>query len=399
MDTTKNQDTSLSTLNKADRLLDSVSKIVEEHKSVAVESVLLGLTLNGRLSSYETEMIAAAFAVGSRPIICRDTETVYFEAFNKSDPNLIISIQQGELAISDPLMIHQDLAVIIISDWQKIKETALRIHLRFNKCPAILVSRTSGRVIACSKKFCQSTSINASDIIGTEFGAAKGAFLKLLGSTKMQLDNIHAGELYLSLITFSEISAREGDSESLSSEPTIKESTLAESIKVIDEVAATDIYTNRLNALLEKNLHRTISDIVFSELDSVTTQIVERSYDFESTGSISNSQSNFKAIVRLVLQSILMTHRALTGTDSKTLMKLVSPVGGNLKIMFRTDTKSMTEFCIKDNEWWKLATLLSGNLRFSLTDINSGKDSLTSELSINFKEQDSNDYKQQKRSD
>ena len=384
---TKNQETSLSALSNAESMIDSVSRIVDEHKSVAVESVLLGLMLNGRLSSYETEMIAAAFATGSRPIISKDSETVYFEAVDKSDPNLIISVQQGELAISDPLMKHQGLAVAIFSDWQAIKETALRVHLKFNKYSAILVSRSSGRVIACSKEFCRTTGISDLNIIGTEFGAAKGAFLKLLGSTKMKLENIQAGELYLSLISFSEISANESKSKKISDKLTTAQSSLAESIKVIDEVTATDIHTSRLNALLEKNLHLAISDTILSELDSVTSQIVKISDDFGSTAAASYSQtlSNFKATVRLILQSILMTHRSEIGTDSKTTMKLVSPLDGNLKIVFTTDTKAMSKIGINENEWWKLAAKLSGNLQFSLKDISDGRDALISELSINFK--------------
>ena len=387
MATTKNQETSLSVLSNAESMFDSVSRIVDEHKSVAVESVLLGLMLNGRLSSYETEMIAAAFATGSRPIISKDSETVYFEAVDKSDPNLIISVQQGELAISDPLMKHQGLAVAIFSDWQAIKETALRVHLKFNKYSAILVSRSSGRVIACSKEFCRTTGISDSNIIGTEFGAAKGAFLKLLGSTKMKLENIQAGELYLSLISFSEISANESKSKKISDKLTAAQSSLAESIKVIDEVTATDIHTSRLNALLEKNLHLAISDTILSELDSVTSQIVKISDDFESTAAASYSQtlSNFKATVRLILQSILMTHRSEIGTDSKTTMKLVSPLDGNLKIVFTTDTKAMSKIDINENEWWQLAAKLSGKLQFSLKDISDGRDALICELSINFK--------------
>ena len=74
---TKNQETSLSALGNTDQRFDSVSRIIDEHKFIAVESVLLGLMLNGRLSSYETEMITAAFAAGSRPIISKDNETVY----------------------------------------------------------------------------------------------------------------------------------------------------------------------------------------------------------------------------------------------------------------------------------------------------------------------------------
>lgn len=395
MVTTKNQDTSLNASSNADSMFDSVSRIVDEHKSVAVESVLLGLMLNGRLSSYETEMIAAAFATGSRPIISKDTETVYFEAVDKSDPNLIISIQQGELAISDPLMKHQGLAVAIFSDWQSIKETALRIHLKFNKYSAILVSRSSGRVISCSEEFCRTTGISNSNIIGTEFGSAKGAFLKLLGSTKMELDNIRAGELYLSLISFSAISANESKSKKGSDELTTAQSSLAESIEVIDEVTATDIHTSRLNALLEKNLHLAISDTILSELDSVTSQIAKISDEFESTAAASCSQSlsNFKATVRLILQSILMTHRSEIGTDRKTTMKLVSPLDGNLKIVFTTDTKSMSRIDINEGEWWKLATKLSGNLRFSLKDISDSTDALISELSINFKGYKINDYK------
>ncbi|MEE8405472.1 MAG: hypothetical protein V3S17_08775, partial [candidate division Zixibacteria bacterium] len=314
---------------------------------------------------------------------------------DKSDPNLIISVQQGELAISDPLMKHQGLAVAIFSDWQSIKETALRIHLKFNKYSAILVSRSSGRVIACSKEFCRTTGISDSNIIGTEFGSAKGAFLKLLGSTKMELDNIQAGELYLSLISFSEFSANESKSKKSSDELTTAQSSLAESIEVIDEVTATDIHASRLNALLEKNLHLAISDTILSELDSVTSQIAKISDDFESTAAASCSQSpsNFKATVRLILQSILMTHRSEIGTDRKTTMKLVSPVGGNLKIVFTTDTKSMSRIDINEGEWWKLATKLSGNLRFSLKDISDSTDALISELSINFKGTKIDDYK------
>ena len=392
MATTKNQETSLSTLSKADSMIDSVSRIVNEHKSVAVESVLLGLMLNGRLSSYETEMIAAAFDTGSRPIITKDNETVYFESVNKSDPNLIVSVRQGELAISDHLMKHQGLAVAIFSDWQAIKETALRIHLKFNKCSAILVSRSSGRVVACSKEFCRATGVIDSDITGTEFGAAKGSFLKLFGTTKMQLDNIQAGELYLSLISFTEISASEDNSQPdnlpLSDKPDSALSSSADSIEIIDEVTATDIHTSRLNTLLEKNLHLAISDTILAELDSVTSQIVELSDDFESTATAGNSQTlaNFKATVRLILQSILMTHRSEIGTGSKTTMKLVSPVDGDLKIVFTTGTKSMTKINIEEDEWWKLAAKLSGKLRFTLIDISDSADVLKSELSINFKE-------------
>ena len=392
MATTKNQETPLSTLSNADGMIESVSRIVDEHKSVAVESVLLGLMLNGRLSSYETEMIAAAFATGSRPIISKDSETVYFEAVDKSDPNLIISVQQGELAISDPLMKHQGLAVAIFSDWQAIKETALRVHLKFNKYSAILVSRSSGRVIACSKEFCRTTGVIDSDITGTEFGAAKGAFLELIGSTKMQLDNIQAGELYLSLISFTEISVNEDNSQpdnlQLSDKPNTALSSSADSIEIIDEVTATDIHTSRLNALLEKNLHLAISGTILAELDSVTSQIVEISDDFEFTAAAGRSQtlSNFKATVRLILQSILMTHRSKIGTGSKTTMKLVSAVDGDLKIVFTTYCKSMTGIDLKKDEWWELAAKLSGNLRFTLKDISDSANVFKSELSINFKE-------------
>ena len=153
--------------------------------------------------------------------------------------------------------------------------------------------------------------------------------------------------------------------------------------------------TIRLNALLEKNLHLAISDTILSELDSVTSQIVKISDDFGSTAAANYSQtlSNFKATVRLILQSILMTHRSEIGTDRKTTMKLVSPVGGNLKIVFTTDTKSLSKIDINEGEWWQLATKLSGNLRFSLKDISDSTDALISELSINFKGYKINDYK------
>lgn len=381
-------------MSDTDSLLDSVSRIVDEHKSVAVESVLLGLMLNGRLGSYETEMIADAFEAGLRPIITKDTETVYSEAVKKSDPNLIISIQQGTLAISDPLMKYQRLAVAVFSDWQSIKEASLRIHLKFSKCSAILVSRSSGRVISCSKEFCQTTGLIDSDILGTEFSAAKGAFKDLFGRSKMQLDNMRAGELYLSLISFVEISEieKQSDSEnlstSLSDNPTTTQSTLAESLDVIDEVTATDIHTSRLNTLLEKNLHLAISDTILSELNAVTSRISEISSKFDSSAAAGDSQthSNFKAAVRLILQSILMTHRSEIGTGCKTSMKLLSLANGNLKIVFTTDTKSPVKIDIKKNEWWQLAAKLSGNLRFSIKNISDSPDALVSELSINFEE-------------
>ncbi|MEE8149719.1 MAG: hypothetical protein V3T75_04615, partial [candidate division Zixibacteria bacterium] len=132
---------------------------------------------------------------------------------------------------------------------------------------------------------------------------------------------------------------------------------------------------------------------ILSELDSVTSQISEISDDFKSTGTASHSLSNFKAAIRLILQSILMSHRSEIGTDSKTTMKLVSPLDGNLKIVFTTDTKSMSRIDINEGEWWKLATKLSGNLRFSLKDISDSTDALISELSINFKGYKINDYK------
>ncbi len=353
---------------------DNRVSITPESLVANLESIILGIFIRDGLSSSDKNLLDSLFPKDERPLIVKDKNLLYPNGTLQNDFPFCLVFQLDQLNFCDLHNNFNELADRIESAWPSLATTSLKVKEAFeNNAAAVLVNRSSGRIMAASTGFTKVTGITQENAAGKEYGAINRELTRFFSGRKLNFGNFNTDEVYLTLIT---ISAPVGALRYQPEAMNIAYDTETDSHQIIDEPKAIGLHINRLNALLETNLQIAIAPETLDKLNSVITEMTDYCATDQQTKRQQLDSSNIKASMRLLIQSVLMSHRSLAGESARTEIVVFRNDNNDLQIKFDTPTVLEPNPQTKVNEWWQLVGNLSkridvriGELQFTGSSI------------------------------
>lgn len=236
----------------ADRHLSRLSLPSEPSHIADIESLLFGLAIRGRLSDRERQLLddlgknhSAVFLLKNQTYLHPDDlelfppstlhETVpagmdglfsqmvrsprFSEAFrvhstviNPGETSPIMFGMFGPRQF-EPETQHtfERLAPVFRSAWKTAHLASSRVTASWlSDQPLLILHRTSGRVIAANRSAMNMLGMNEGELVDQEFTAVRPRLASALGRSRLTMENVNEGSLYISLVTIiREVATRE----------------------------------------------------------------------------------------------------------------------------------------------------------------------------------------------
>ena len=334
-----------------------------------LESVILGLRLRNELSSYDEKTLDLLFAGNNHLFIVKDKNCIYPTGVEQDDFSLCLDFDGGALNVCDLNDQFPQIVARLENTWPSLLTVSSRIKETFETSDAaVLINRTSGRIMAVSAGFTSITGVHENTLIGAEYSVISSKLDKFFAGKKLSMANLSCDEVHLALLAASPTASERAilPAHQMHSNPNDQPH------RFIDEFQAVGMHINRFNALLETNLHVGISPETLDELDSVIAEMSDYRAAFPKPLGQQIDSSNIKASLRLLIQSVLMSHRSLAGESARTKIVVCRNENNDLQIKFDTPTVLEPKPQTNMNEWWQLVRNLSkrvdvriGELKFT----------------------------------
>ncbi len=329
----------------------SVEKII-----AGLESVMVGLCIRSFLNRHDKTILDSLSEGSNRLFIIKDKICIYPANDVQDDLDLCLVLNGNELNVCDLHDNYPQIVAQLENSWPALLSNASRIKNAFeSNDAAMLINRSSGRILAASAGFTSITGIHEDTIIGSEYSDANREFGVFFEGKQLVMANLNCDEVYLTLLTISSQSPKSID-------PNNKQEFIQpveKSHEIIDEFQAVGMHVNRFNALLETNLHIAISPETLDKLDAVVAEITNYRTALPQNISQSIDSSNIKASLRLLIQSVLMSHRSLAGESAGTEIAVYRDENNDLQIKFDTPTVIEPNPRTEMNDWWQVVGNLS----------------------------------------
>jgi len=321
-----------------------------------LESVILGLCLRNNLSRYDENNLDSLFAGPDRLFIVKDKNCIYPAGIEQDEFSLCLVFNGDELNVCDLNDKYPHIVARLENAWPLLLTVASRIKDVFEtSSAAVLVNRTSGRIMAASSGLTSISGIYEDALIGAEYSEVSGQFMEFLAGKKLGMSSLNCDEIHLALLAISSTVSEGADSPAKRriSGPAEK------SDRFIDEVQAVGMHVNRFNALLETNLHIAIAPDTLNKLESVIAEMTDYCTADRQSMPMPIDFTNIRASMRLLIQSVLMSHRSLAGESAHTEIVVNRNENNELQVKFDTPTVLGPNPQTKVNEWWQLVGNLS----------------------------------------
>ncbi len=336
----------------------------EERRKVSIESivaslqsVMVGLAVNNKISRFDENVLDSLFTNDNCLLIRKDGRTIYPGVAFQGEYSFCLDFLDEQLNVCDLHDQNPTFVDHIENAWPALLTAISRVRESFaNSDAALLINRTSGRLIAVSPGFTAISGLTADDATGREYGDISRELNQYFTGWKFILSNFKADEVHLSLISIS-APGKSRREQSVSTIMAVDSKT--ESHRFIDEPHALGLHINRFNALLETNLQIAISPETLDKLDSVIAEMSDFFSADRPTKRRQLDSSNIKASMRLLFQSVLMSHRSLAGASARTDILVYRNENNEMQIKFDTPTVLEPQPQTKMNEWWQLVGKLS----------------------------------------
>jgi len=339
----------------------------QESKIATLESIILSICLNSSLSQHDETLLDSIFPQNERLFIAKDSSCVYPAGALQSEFSLCLVIQDSQISVCDLYDNHPVLVDRIESAWPSLAIALRRISESFERVDAAMViNRTSGRIIAVNKGFTDITGLSKAAIVGGEYGETEKILKQFFAGKKLSLENFASDEVHLILVSFNSANTTKQFKKVSDTNPQ------PDFHRFIEEPQAIGIHISRFNALLENDLHNAINSETLEKLELVISEMNGIVFDKHSSGQVQIESTNFKACLRLLIQSVLMSHRSLAGESARTNILIYRDGRDALQIRFDTPSTNKTLAPSDKNEWWQLVDELSkrigvktGELKFN----------------------------------
>ena len=331
-----------------------------------LESAILGLCLRNNLSRYDENNLDSLFPGQDRLFIVKDKNCIYPSGVEKDEFSFCLVFNGDELNVCDLNDKYPHIVARLENAWPSLLAVASRIKDAFETSDAaIIINRTSGRIMAASAGFSSITGIYEDSLVGAEYSEVSGAFKEFFAGKKLSMSGLTCDEVYITLLTVLPISLTPVNSPS-------KQKVLGPDEKphrFIDELQAVGKHIDRFNALLETNLQFAIAPETLDKLDSVISEMTDYCTSNRQTMRRQIDSSNIKASMRLLIQSVLMSHRSLAGESARTEIVVHRNKNNDLQIKFDTPTVLEPNPRTKMNEWWQLVGNLSKRIDVRISEL------------------------------
>ncbi len=355
-----------------------------------LESVILGLCIRNNLSRFDETNLDSLFADHNRLFIVKDKNCIYPAGIAQDEFSLCLVFNGDELNVCDLKDNYPHIVARLENSWPSLLIVASRIKDTFETSDAaVLINRTSGRIMASSSQFTSITGLQEDTLIGAEYSKVSAEFEKFFSDKKLSMANLDCDEVHLSLLSVSSAASERADSHSKQ----MISASAEESDRFIDEVQAVGMHVNRFNALLETNLHIAISPDTLDKLESVIAEMTDYCAADRQTMCEQIDSSNIKASLRLLIQSVLMSHRSLAGESVRTEIVVCRDENNDLQIKFDTPTVLEPKPKTKMNDWWQLVGNLSKRIDVRIGELQFTGNSIINRIYLTNEDDNSDDKK------
>ena len=346
--------------------LENLPMVSDESVIANLESVILGLCIRNEISNYDEKTLDSLFTGKNRLFIVKENNCIYPAGVEQNEFSLCLDFNANSLNVCDLDNNFPHLVARIENVWPLLLAVVSRIRETFETSDAaLLINRTSGRVMASSVGFTSITGFLEDTLIGAEYSAISAEFEKFFEGKKLKMSNFHCDEVHLVLLSVSSPASSKSTIPANLTNPVSNE----KSHRFIDELQEVGMHINRFNALLETNLNNAIPTQTLKQVESVISKMCGCiALNSQNQPSLAIS-TNANACIRLMIQSLLMAHRTIAGKSAKTEILVYRNEHNELNIRFDTPVVLSAFPQMTDNEWYRLAVNLSKRIDVTIGDL------------------------------
>lgn len=331
-----------------------------------LESSILGLCLRRRLSTFDKTMLDTLNNESGQLFIVLENRFIYPENTNSDNYAYGLVLTGRDLNVCDLKNKHRYLAGKIEQAWPTITNAARRISEIFEKTgAAMVINRSSGRIVAITKDFTATTGLDEDQIIGHEYSLFSKIILNAFSGNKINIENIRLDEIFVSIMSFtSPKRILDSKSEFEATEP----SGALTHHRIVDENETIELHFNRLNSVLKANLQSSIAGESISRMEEILSSLTidpnQSNADFDRFPH----SPNFTAVLRLLLQAVLISHRIASGSSLSTKLNLNRTENGIQQITFETNVAKNHKLKSDFSEWLQLAQNIASQIGLKLSE-------------------------------
>ncbi len=368
--------------------LESRFPVSTESKVANLESVILGLCIRNEISAHDKKILDSLFTAKDRLFIVKDNDCIYPAGVEQDEFSLCLVFNGDELNVCDLNENYPHVVARLENAWPSLLTVASRIKDAFEtNDAALLINRTSGRIMASSAGLTSLTGIYDESLIGAEYSEVSSDFKEFFAGKKLTMFGLTCDEVHITLLTVASIASERTNSPSnpASVSPNEKQH------RFIDELQAVGMHVYRFNALLETNLHNAIPPQTLQQVESVISEMCGCFAQNNQSMQARIDSSNLNACIRLMIQSLLMVHRTLAGESAATEILVYRNENNQLQIRFDTPAVLPTAPPMIDNEWYQLAINLSKRIGITIGELQYALNSVSNKICFNHERKEPND--------
>ncbi|HEX2896533.1 MAG TPA: hypothetical protein VHP63_00595, partial [candidate division Zixibacteria bacterium] len=176
--------------------------VSEQSLSAALQSIVLTLCLKDELSAYDYATLKRLFENDRSLMIVKNSQCLFPLDIKEDDFSLCLVLQDGDLNVCDLKGRHPHLAGEIENAWPSLLAAVNKVKQLFAESDsALLINRTSGRILAASHGFSAISGLTDEECTGQEYGELSRVLNSCFSGNKIHLQNLNTGELYLSIVS------------------------------------------------------------------------------------------------------------------------------------------------------------------------------------------------------
>jgi len=360
--------------------IDVRNAVSDESLAAALQSIILTLCLKDELSAYDLALLNRLFENDRNLMIVKDRQCLFPLDFKQEDFSLCLVLQDGDLNVCDLHSRHPQVASQIENAWPSILAAANKIKELFAESDAaVLVNRSSGRILAVSGGFSAISGLTDEECTGQEYGELSRLYNSCFFGKKILLQNLNAKELYLSIVTISSPSHSFGSATLAKNSFQFSDS---HPYRLLNESHAIGLYANRFNALLESSLKNTLYPETLVRLEQVISELTRYCRNNGRCLRTGMDSAGINACLRFLVQSNLMSHRNSAGESSDTEIKFDAGQNDEVLVTFITPANAIKKSIQAKDEWWELADNLAKRIGIQISELEIINQTITNRIQL-----------------
>lgn len=343
------------------------NSVSDQSLSAALQAVVLTLCLKGEICAYDFSTLTRLIENDRNLMIVKNKQCLFPLDIKEEDFSLCLVLEDSDLNVCDLKGRHSLLAAEIENAWPSILTVANKVkELFIESDAALLINRTSGRILAASNGFSAISGLTDEECTGQEFGELGGLLSTYFSGKKVHIQNLAANELYLSIVSYSSVS--QAGHIGGNTENPIKTAD-SHSYRLLNESHAIGLFASRFNALLESGLKNTLYPHPLARLERVISELTRYCSANGRCLRAGMDSPGVNACLRFLVQSIVMSHRNSAGESASTEIEIDYRENETVEVVFATPAGDDKKSKQLQDEWWELAESLAKRIDIQLSEL------------------------------